>query len=58
MTKKSPQGPKNTNATDLKCMKLKRGLNEMKIDLGKECDDILNKIDEILQTELTTFDKI
>lgn len=29
-------------------MKLKRGLNEMKIDLGKDCDDILNKIDEIL----------
>ena len=30
----------------------------MKADLGKECDDILNKIDQILNTELITFDKI
>lgn len=26
--------------------------------LSKDCDDILNKIDELLVTEITTFDKV
>ena len=30
----------------------------MKRDVAKECDDILSKIDQILNTELTTFDKL
>lgn len=30
----------------------------MKDDLERECDDITNKIDEIMRTELLTFDKI
>ena len=30
----------------------------MKVELEKECDDITMKIDEILRTELITFDKL
>ena len=30
----------------------------MKNELEKECDDITNKIDEIMRSELLTFDKI
>jgi len=30
----------------------------MKTELEKECDDITDKIDEIMRTELLTFDKI
>lgn len=30
----------------------------MKEELEKECDDITTKIDEIMRTELITFEKI
>ena len=30
----------------------------MKDDMEKECDDIIDKIDEIMRTELITFDKL
>ena len=30
----------------------------MKEELERECDDISNKIDEIMRTELMTFDKL
>jgi hypothetical protein len=30
----------------------------MKDDLERECDDITSKIDEIMRTELITFDKL
>lgn len=30
----------------------------MKDDLERDCDDISSKIDEILRTELITFDKL
>eukprot|EP00347_Sterkiella_histriomuscorum_P014251 403361596 len=33
-------------------------LAAMKDDLERECDDISNKIDEIMRTELLTFDKL
>ncbi|CDW77438.1 UNKNOWN [Stylonychia lemnae] len=37
---------------------LQNSLLGMKNELEKECDDITNKIDEIMRTELLTFDKI
>ena len=30
----------------------------MKEDLERECDDITDKIEEIMRTELITFDKL
>ena len=48
--RKSPHGSASKNAADLKCEKIKKELNDLKIDLGKECDDILGKIDQILDT--------
>jgi hypothetical protein len=30
----------------------------MKDDLERECDDIADKIDQIMRTELITFDKL
>ena len=55
---KSPNRSGSKNAADLKCEKLKKDLNEMKIEMGKECDEILNKIDSILDTQIVAFDKI
>ena len=57
-TMKSPQRSGGKSAADLKCEKLKKDLNELKVDLGRECDDILNKIDSILDTQIVAFDKI
>ena len=37
---------------------MKRELNDLKVDLGKECDDILGKIDQILETQIVAFEKI
>ena len=56
--KKTSNPISTTNQTDIKCEKLKKGLQTLKEDLSKECDDILGKIDQILNTELTSFDKI
>ena len=39
------------------CEKLKNELGGLKSSLTKECDDILNKIDDLLNTEVLTFDK-
>ena len=32
-----------------------QGLRE---DIGRECDDIISKIEQIMRTELLTFDKL
>ena len=56
--RKSPHGSSGKNAADLKCEKMKRELNDLKVDLGKECDDILGKIDQILETQIVAFEKI
>ena len=37
---------------------IQKGMVEMKDDMEKECDDIIDKIDEIMRTELITFDKL
>ena len=43
--------------SDMLCEKLKNELGDLKSTLTKECDDILNKIDDLLNTEVLTFDK-
>ena len=37
---------------------IQSSLINMKDELERECDDITNKIDEIMRTELLTFDKL
>jgi hypothetical protein len=36
---------------------LKQEFADLKSVLSKDCDEILNKIDDLLGTEITTFDK-
>ena len=43
--------------SDLLTDKLKNELVDLKYALSTECDDILNKIDDLLNTEVLTFDK-
>ena len=37
---------------------IQSGIAKMKEELERECDDITIKIDEIIRTELLTFDKL
>ena len=37
--------------------RLKFELSGLKDDLTRECDDILTKIDDLLSTEIMTFEK-
>ena len=39
------------------CDRLKQEFADLKSVLSKDCDEILNKIDDLLGTEITTFDK-
>ncbi len=34
------------------------GIRVLKEDLGRECDDIMSRIEQIMRTELISFDKI
>ena len=43
--------------SDQLCEKLKNEMVDLKCIISKECDDILNKIDDLLNTEVLTFDK-
>ena len=43
--------------SDHLCSRLQSELAELKSGLTKECDDILSKIDDLMNTEIHTFEK-
>ena len=43
--------------SDQLCHRVQEQMSELKVSIGKECDDILAKIDELLATEILAFEK-
>ena len=38
--------------------RLKLGFQELRVEMDRELDDVVSKIDDIIRTELVTFDKL
>ena len=47
-----------TNQTEAMALRLKNGLRETRAELDRDFDDVLTKIDQIMATELLSFDKV